>query len=50
VQIVDASQGVDDVPVSGSNRTGIFMVQVKGTPMLTNGGPGGFCLSISRQG
>src|SRR5437867_3703558 len=38
------------MPVAGSNRTGIVMVQVKGTPMVTNGGPGGFGLSIFSTG
>src|SRR5262249_46518816 len=38
------------VPVPGSNRTGIVNVQVKGTPMVTKGGPGGFCLSIFSTG
>src|SRR5213594_2300842 len=38
------------MPVAGSNRTGIFSVQVKGTPMVTNGGPGGFALSIFSTG
>ena len=38
------------VPVAGSNRTGIVSVQVKGTPMVTKGGPGGFDLSIFSTG
>src|SRR5262247_1437691 len=38
------------MPVAGSNRTGIVIVQVNGTPMVTNGGPGGFALSIFSTG
>src|SRR5262245_45763763 len=38
------------MPVAGSNSTGIVIVQVKGTPMVTKGGPGGFCLSIFSTG
>src|SRR5262245_39516720 len=37
-------------PVAGSNSTGMRSVQVKGTPTVTNGGPGGFCLSIFSTG
>src|SRR5206468_8242213 len=38
------------IPVAGSKRIGILMVQVKGTSMVTNGGPGGFALSIFATG
>src|SRR5437762_2891380 len=38
------------VPVAGSNRTGIVSFQVKGTPTVTKGGPGGFAFSIFSTG
>src|SRR6185295_17047152 len=38
------------VPVPGLKRTGMVIVQVNGTPMVTNGGPGGFVLSIFSTG
>src|SRR5262245_40707969 len=37
-------------PVAGSNRTGILSVQVKGTPTVASGGPGGCCLPIFSAG
>src|SRR5215831_17688766 len=38
------------VPEAGSNRTGMVIVQVNGTPIVTNGGPGGSALSIFSTG
>src|SRR5689334_22924694 len=38
------------MPLAGSNRIGMVIVQVKGTPMVTNGGPGGSALSIFSTG
>src|SRR6266446_5410306 len=38
------------VAVAGSNRTGIVSFQVKGTPTVTKGGPGGFAFSIFSTG
>src|SRR5262250_3401456 len=38
------------VPLAGSNRTGTISVQVKGTPIVATGGPGGFFLSIFSTG
>src|SRR6187455_150071 len=37
-------------PVAGSNSTGIVSRYVNGTPIVTNGGPAGFALSIFSTG